>query len=136
MRGRILSVATILAIQPGLASCYGPESPSEKAAWAVLQSMEFSDRGNSQAGPIVRTSRSGFVVLGVPGVGEPNGGLAEPPLSARSWLILNEHLPNGRVWQLNSYPAYDLSCDYVGRLRAEVPDVDDHVIQHLRTICH
>jgi hypothetical protein len=24
----------------------------------------------------------------------------------------------------------------VGRLRAEVPDVDDHVIQHLRTICH
>jgi hypothetical protein len=111
-------------------------SRTEKAAWAALQSAEYADRGRRDHGPVLQRRAGGYAVVGIPGLGRPHVGATHPPPSGRSWLLLNEHSPTRAVRQINSYPAYDLSCGYVEGLPQMVSDVDDYVIAHLRTLCH
>lgn len=113
----------------------GSNELNEKAAWVVLQGVEYRDRGNPTRRPLIRHVGNRYVVLGIPGVGQPNIGTTNPPASLRSWLILNEHSPDGRVHQINTYQRYELSCSFVDSVRSAVGDIDDYVLEYLRTIC-
>jgi hypothetical protein len=119
-----------------LAGCQQDQRHGEdERAWARLQGIEYRDRANTIPGPILKTSPDGLAYLGIPGIGAPNVGRTDPPASQRSWIVLNEHSPTGRVRQINTYAKYDLDCKYVTEVETRVPDMDHHVRQLLRNIC-
>jgi hypothetical protein len=75
-------------------------------------------------------------VLGIPGRGAADGFPAQDPDAPRhAWLVLNDHSRSRTLRQLGSFKSYDLDCRYVDGLRRKVPDLDDYVLRHLRTLC-